>query len=137
MNKNTKIEHSGIVTSVSGDQATVTFITSSACTGCQASGVCDASGSKEKTVTATHHEEIHTGDHVRIFMEKTLGFRALFLGYLLPFFLVLTILIVLTTLSLPEVIAGVASLLLLPLYYYLLYLKKEKISNKFSFTIKK
>lgn len=137
MNKSNNIEHSGIVTSISGDQATVRFITSSACAGCQASGVCDASGTNEKIVTATSHEKIHPGDRVSIIMKESLGFRALFLGYLFPFLLVLTLLIVLTLLSFSEVIAGVASLLLLPLYYYLLYLRKEKIGSKFSFIIKK
>lgn len=137
MNANTNIEHSGIVTSVSGNQATVKFTTPPSCVGCLAAGVCDANGSNEKTVTATHHEELFPGDHVKIIMDKTLGFRALFLGYLLPFMFVLTLLIVLTVLSFHEVIAGVASLLLLPLYYYLLYLKKEQISSKFSFTLKK
>ena len=137
MNNNTNIVHSGIVTSVSEGQATVKFITPSACVGCQASGVCDMSGSNEKIITATCHEEICPGDQVKIIMDKALGFRALFLGYLLPFLLVVTLLIVLTILSFPEVIAGVVSLLLLPLYYYLLYLKKEKISSEFSFTIKK
>jgi sigma-E factor negative regulatory protein RseC len=137
MNKSNIIEHSGIVTSVTGNMATVRFLTSSACAGCQASGVCDAGGTNEKVVTARCDEEIHTGDHVSIIMKESLGFRALFLGYLLPFLLVLTLLIVLSLLSFSEVIAGVASLLLLPPYYYLLYLKKEKISNKFSFIIKK
>jgi sigma-E factor negative regulatory protein RseC len=74
---------------------------------------------------------------VMVMMEKSMGFKALFLGYLLPFMLVLTILVTFTALSFSEPVAGSIALISLLPYYLFIYLRKEKIGKKFSFTIKK
>ena len=131
------IEHIGIVQSIDDKHVTVSIQSNSACVGCMASGVCDVSGSEEKVVKASLTDNIRIGEMVNVVMQQSLGFRALFIGYLLPFIIVMVLLIVLSSLSLPELVSGLVALVSLIPYYLVIYLRKEKIGKDFSFTIKK
>ncbi|MDZ7738976.1 MAG: SoxR reducing system RseC family protein [Bacteroidales bacterium] len=137
MQKDNSIEHAGIVKSVEDGQVIVNIVSHPACAGCMASGICDLSSQESKEIQTTHYDKVNTGDPVTVVMEQSMGFRALFLGYLIPFLIVLTILITLTSLSVSEPVSGVAAFLSLVPYYLTIYLKKEKIGKSFSFTIKK
>jgi len=131
------IEHTGIVQSIEDKYVNVSIISGSSCSACHASGVCEVSGSEEKIIRAINTGDVKNGDPVMVLMERSLGFRALLIGYLLPFMLVLFMLITLTSLSVSEPVAGLIALLSLAPYYGIIYLRKEKIGTKFSFTIKK
>jgi sigma-E factor negative regulatory protein RseC len=132
-----KIEHTGIVQSIEDNHVNVSIISSSACAGCHAAGVCEVSSTDEKIIRTLKTIEVKRGEMVMVMMEKSMGFKALFLGYLLPFMLVLTILVTFTALSFSEPVAGSIALISLLPYYLFIYLRKEKIGKKFSFTIKK
>jgi len=131
------IEHTGIVQSIDSKSVIVSIHSHPSCSGCNASGICDISDKKEKLINAALTLDVKVGERVMVAMERTLGFRALFLGYLLPFLIVLSLLIVFTSLSVSEPITGLISLLSLVPYYIIIYLSKEKIGKKFSFTLKK
>jgi sigma-E factor negative regulatory protein RseC len=135
-NENT-IEHSGIVKSVDANHAIVDIVAHPACSGCIASGICDLSEEKNKEIRTLSDPGIKAGDRVLVVMKQSLGFRALFLGYLMPFIIVMVILIVMTALGLSEALAGISALLALVPYYAFIYFRKEKIGRSFSFTIKK
>lgn len=137
MPKDNSIEHTGIVKSVENGQVIVNIISHPACSACLASGICDLSGQESKEIKTTYSAEVNTGDPVTVMMQQSMGFRALFLGYLLPFLIVLTVLITLTALSVSEPLSGMAAFLSLVPYYLTIYYKKEKIGKSFSFTIKK
>lgn len=137
MQKDNSIEHAGIVKSVENGQVIVSIESHPACSGCMASGICDLSGQESKEIKTTHYDKVHTGDPVTVIMKQSMGFRALFLGYLIPFLIVLTILITLTSLSISEPVSGLAAVLSLVPYYLTIYLRKEKIGKSFTFTIKK
>ena len=66
-----------------------------------------------------------------------MGNKAVVFGYLLPFVLLVTTLLLLTSLSLAEWISGLISLAALIPYYLILYLRREKLSRTFIFTIRK
>jgi sigma-E factor negative regulatory protein RseC len=131
------IEHTGIVKSVKNKHVTVNIISHPACSGCIASGICDLSGRANKEIIASAGPEVKAGDQVLVVMKKSMGFRALFLGYLFPFIIVMLILIVLTSLSVSESLSGITALFSLVLYYTIIYLRKEKVGKSFSFTIKR
>ena len=137
MQEQEKIEHAGVVQSIDDKYVNVSITSMSACSGCHAAGVCEVSGSEEKIIRAVNTSDIKPGERVMVIMERSLGFRALFIGYLLPFLIVMFLLVLLSSLSLSEPVAGIFALLSLGPYYLLLYLRKEKIGQKFSFTIKK
>ncbi len=137
MENNNTIEHTGIVKSIENNYVNIAISSHPSCTGCAASGICDVSGENEKLIRAGRNIDLSPGDRVMVVMEQSLGYRALLLGYILPFITVLIILITLTSLSVHELLAGLISIGAMAVYYLVIYLNKEKISRKFSFTIKK
>jgi len=137
MQNDNTIEHTGIVKSIENKRVTVSILSHPACSGCIASGICDLSGSPNKEIHANPGPEVKVGDRVLVVMKGSMGFRALFLGYLLPFIIVVLLLIVLTSLSISEPISGIIALFSLVPYYIIIYLRREKVGKGFSFIIKK
>ena len=75
------------------------------------------------------------GQEVVVAMKKSLGGKAVFLGYLLPFLLLIGVLITVLTLSGDEGIAGLSAIGILIPYYLVLYLLRDRLKKTFSFSI--
>ncbi|MFO8021664.1 MAG: SoxR reducing system RseC family protein [Perlabentimonas sp.] len=137
MTKKTKtVEHIGKVQEVSTNTVLVNIISQSACSACHAKGACGMADASEKTVQVNkpnHHYAI--GQEVKVLLKQSLGFRALMLGYVTPFLIVLFTLILLTAIEVPEGRAGLASLSTLVPYYFGLYILRDRVSKQFSFDI--
>lgn len=132
----TEINHEGTVTKNSDDTVIVSISSSSACSGCHAKGSCSMLGSEEKFIEIHGKYNVKPGDIVNVVMMQSMGFRALTFGYLLPFFAVIITLFVLVSLDYPELTAGLLSLSVLAPYYLILYLCRERINEKFTFSLK-
>jgi positive regulator of sigma E activity len=130
------IEHDGIVKSSDKKSVTVTIFATSACSGCHAEGICSLSGREEKTVEIPGIYDVLPGDNVTILMKQSTGYSAVFLGYVLPLILVVALLIILASLSVSELAAGIGALSLLIPYYLTLYFFRNRINKKFTFTLK-
>lgn len=137
MQNDNTIEHTGIVKSVEGKHVIVNIVSHPACSGCMASGICDLSEQGNKEIKAAGSMDVKAGDKVLVVMKQSMGFRALFLGYLFPFLLVMLILILMTSFSVSEPVSGITALSSLVPYYSIIYLTKNKIGKSFSFTIKR
>lgn len=130
------IEHNGTVQESGINHVTVLISSASACASCHAEGSCTMSGAKEKIIDVTGSYHVATGDKVTVLMKQSAGFTALFLGYIFPLILVMTILIILVSLSVPELTAGLGAIAVLVPYYGALWLLRKHISKKFTFSIK-
>jgi len=130
------IEHAGVVQKSDANSVIVRILSETACAGCHAGESCSLSGVKEKMVEVNGNYNVSPGDNVTVLMKKSMGFTALFLGYVLPLIIFILILIILISLPLSELAAGLGSIGFLGIYYLLLYFFREKIRNKFIFTIK-
>lgn len=130
------IEHEGIVQKSDNNSVIVRISSDTACAGCHAEGSCNLSGVKEKMVEVKGSYNVSPGDNVTILMNKSMGYKALFLGYILPLILLVLTLVILISLSFPEAAAGLGSLGMLGIYYMLLYISRGRIGNKFNFKIK-
>lgn len=139
MEKVKQIEHEGIVKEITGNDLKVSIIAKSACLSCQLNTSCSVSDVEEKIidVSVNNPDFYQVGESIDVFFKQTLGYRALFLGYLLPFIIVLFVLIGTMFLTENEGISGLTALAVLFPYYLILYLKKDKIRKTFSFSIKK
>ena len=84
-----------------------------------------------------HKGGFTTGEKVSVILKKSLGYKAVVLGYVLPFFIVLLFLILFTLVLDSEALAGIYSLTLLIPYYLLIYYFRNTIRREFSFTIRK
>ncbi len=132
-----QISHTGIIKKLSDKTIIVNIINESACASCHAKGACSAADMKDKEVEIHSFEGDYTvGQHVTIVGKTVQGFKALFLGYLLPFIIVLSILIISTALNASESTSGLLALGSLIPYYFVLYLFRNRLKKTFEFEIK-
>ena len=138
MNGIKTIEHKGIVKEANSNKLIVSIITNSSCASCEAKGSCSSSEIEEKEIEIKKFDGIYkVGEQVVVFLKESLGFRALFLGYLLPFIIIMTVLIITTTIGLSEGLAGLMALGSLGPYYTVIFFINKKLKKTFSFSIKK
>ncbi len=131
-----KVLHAGVIQEVSENKITVVIINASACSSCHAKGACLASDMKEKEIEIYHFSgNYHPGQQVNIVGRTSQGFKAAFYGYILPFMLVFTTLIISVSISNNEGLSGLLSLAILIPYYAVLYFFRNKIKSSFEFEI--
>jgi sigma-E factor negative regulatory protein RseC len=130
------INHEGIVLSNDGINVIVSISSTSACSGCQAEGSCNLSGEVEKKIEVHGNYDVKSGERVTIIMKQSMGYLALFLGYLFPGIMVVAVLITLISIKVTELFSGLISIAILIPYYTLLFFIRERINKKFTFTLK-
>ena len=138
MVKGEPVTHKGIVDSIHTNQIKVKFTNLSACAECHAKSVCSAADMEDKEVMVNDKAGIYrTGDHVDVIMSKKQGFQAVLIGYVYPFLVVLALLVLLTESGISELRSGIISAGSLIPYYLIVFLLKDRINNKFQFSIRK
>jgi sigma-E factor negative regulatory protein RseC len=131
------IEHEGIIDHITGNVAHVKIESVSACASCQAKGICSAADQETKFLDVPlPDDQFHQGDTVIVMVAKRLGFRAVALGYVYPFLLLMGVLVGLLAAGAAEMKAGGYALLSIVPYYLLLYLFRNRLSSSFIFSIK-
>jgi positive regulator of sigma E activity len=129
------IGHEGIVQSRSQNMVVVKITSSSACSSCHAGNACGMAGREEKLIEVSGSYDLKPGDNVKVIMKQEEGYSALMLGYIFPLIIVLVTLITLSSLSVPELKAGLGSIVSLILYYIILRLFRRKIGQRFTFSL--
>ena len=133
-----QVEHEGTVASIDGNTMIVRIVASSACGGCAAKGSCMPMGNKDMDIRVESFSgNFIAGEQVKVVMQQSLGMRALCIGYVIPFLLTLTTLIIVYQTTKNELVSGLSSLFVLVPYYVMLKLFNQKISKTFGFTVKK
>ena len=122
---NNKIKHSGIVESVEEGCVCIRIVQSSACSACKVAAHCTASESKEKMIEVSTSEAslYHKGDSVVVTAD------------LLPLILMVIALVGVLKATRSEGAAALSALGILIPYYVVLYLFRNKLKNKLSFSI--
>lgn len=132
------IEHLGRVEQIAGNVVTVNFTTQSACASCHAKGACSVSEIQEKVLEIINPGiSVKVGEQVWIVLKQSMGFKALFLGYVLPLILLILFLITFISIFNNEAIGGLLSLFVLAVYYGVLFFARKKIDKQFSFGLRK
>ncbi len=131
------IEHLGRVEQIAGNVVTVNFTTQSACASCHAKEACSVSEIQEKVLEIINPGiSVKVGEQVWIVLKQSMGFKALFLGYVLPLILLILFLITFTSIFNNEAIGGLLSLFVLAVYYGVLFFARKKIDKQFSFGLR-
>lgn len=131
------IEHEGIIDHIDGDMARVKIDSVSACATCHAKGVCSAADHEEKFLDIPlKGASYRQGDPVFVQVTNHVGFKAVLLGYVYPFLLLMAVLIGMLAAGAAELRAGAVALLSVIPYYLLLYLVRKRLSKSFTFSIK-
>lgn len=136
---NNNIKHLGIVESIDGPHVRVKILQSSACSSCSVKGHCNISETKEKIIDIFDGEKARyctVGQQVMVCGTTSMGMKAVFLAFVLPFLVLLAALFVtMRVTDGDEAISALVSLCTLIPYYILIYLFRNKISRTFSFTL--
>ena len=83
---------------------------------------------------ASHYQK---GDQVMVVADTAVGFRASLYGYLLPLILMVVTLVGVLAAIHSEGLAAVSALGILIPYYVLLFLMRNKLRNRLSFTLER
>lgn len=131
-----KISHRGFVTRVSDKALFVNILNESACSSCHAKGTCIATDTKEKEIEiSVFRKNYSPGQEVTVTMNEKNGFRAVGLGYGIPFIILTASLIIFKSLNLNDLMAGLLSICMLVPYYIALYFFRENLKQTFTFEI--
>ena len=156
------IKHDGVIIGLNEDgTALVRIVQTSACAACKAKAMCASAESAEKEMTVvllgengkvktennstqpytTLHvstQSYHVGDTVEVIVQQKMGWKAVVLAYLLPFFVMLAVMLIGNAIwAVREEILGTVALCAMALYYLLLGMFKDKLQKEFSFTARK
>ena len=101
--------------------------------------------SSEKTTTLNNIEQslnnveqYKLGDTVEVMVQQKMGWKAVVLAYLLPFFVMLAVMFIGNAIwAVREEILGTVALCAMAMYYLVLGMFKDKLQKEFSFTAKK
>ncbi len=131
------ITHEGRVLRAPGNgTADVEIIAAGACSGCHAKSVCSAGQSDTRVITVKSEAALNPGDHVTVVMQLSQGFRALAIGYIIPFVVLITAFLITTFAGAGELASALLSFAALGLYYLAIWLLRSKVGEKFEFKIK-
>ena len=151
------IKHDGIIIALNEDgTALVRIVQTSACAACKAKAMCASAESAEKEMRVTLLMdngrpmgygvldadkpllEYKVGDAVEVMVQQKMGWKAVVLAYLLPFFVMLAVMFIGNAIwAVREEILGTAALCAMAVYYIVLGLFKDRLQKEFSFTAKK
>lgn len=132
------IKHNGVIRTEDNEKYYISIVSKSACAACSARGACNITEIKEETVEVykNKNDKYKIGERVEVLMEKSQGARAVVLGYILPFVLLLVTLIISLNVFDDEGIAGLLALAILIPYYLVLYYFRNRVNDSFVFKIR-
>ena len=132
------VEQQGMVEEVVGHRVFVRIRQISACGSCRARSMCSMTEMEDKLIEANDNSQHLTrGDKVSIIMKRSMGNKAVILGYMIPFLLLITVLLVLSSLLIKEWITGLTAVLILVSYYAILHLFRDRLKKAFTFSLRK
>ena len=135
------IKHDGIIIALNENgTALVRIVQTSACAACKAKAMCASaeSAEKEMTVVLLGDEQWAVGNEVEVMVQQKMGWKAVVLAYLLPFFVMLAVMFIGNAIwAVREEILGTVALCAMALYYLVLGMFKDKLQKEFSFTARK
>jgi sigma-E factor negative regulatory protein RseC len=138
MTQTNPIAHEGTVTEVFDAGVDVAIVSEAACGSCQLKKACGMDESTEKIITVFTPDArfLHVGDRVEVLMKPTMGYRAIVIAYVVPVAVVLAALAVLVRAGVAEIISAGAAIGFLAVYYFIVYLFRDRIGKSIRFEIR-
>ncbi len=139
-----QICHPGVVERIEGSELLVKIESQAACGKCQAKSYCGMGESAEKAIgvdlrdnsSGWRPQDFYPGQPVEVILSRALGYRALFMGYLLPFLILVASLILMFYTTGNEGLSALVAVLLMAPYYGLLYRYRHKLRQTFRFSVR-
>ena len=139
MDKKKSVDHKGTIIEITESNIRVEIINKSMCAACHAKGFCTTGDTKDKIIDVAYlnRGEYSVVDSVVVTMRRSMGFKAVWISYVIPLLILLIFLLTLHSLGFGELLAGLSSVLAVGVYYLVVYLLRDRISTDFVFTIAK
>ena len=135
-----KINHSGVVETVDGEHLRVRILQTTACSACKVAGHCSAAESKEKIVDVVLGKgsvDYKVGDNVVVSTTQSAVGKALFVGFLLPFGVMVVALLVAIVVTSDELVSALVAIASLVPYYLIIYMLRDRLGRSVTFSIEK
>ena len=136
-----KIEHQGVVESIEGSHVRVNIVQVAACSGCKARSLCSSSESKEKIIDVYEDDAVmkyKIGEPVKVCGALSMGKQAVRLAFGVPVVMIVVwMLVAIVWLKLGELTSVGILAALLTVYFYILYINKDRMAKHFAFWIEK
>ena len=138
MAKKNEIRHSGRILEITPDFTTVQIVVSSACSSCHAKAMCGMSEDEEKVimVPTDPYAEHKVGDEVQVMTKMSMGMKAVWISYVIPLAILMILILSLSGVIGNEVYRALVAIGGVAVYYFFIWLFREKLSNEFTFYIK-
>ena len=139
MSNKKNVSHKGTIVEISEGNIKVEIINKYMCAACHAKGFCSAGDTKDKIIDVQYYNngEFSLGDEVEVTMKRSMGFKAVWISYVIPLVILMIFLLTLQGLGFSELCAGLSAAFAVTVYYLVVYLFRDKIADKFVFTIAK
>ncbi len=133
------ISHKGKIVKITPQVTTVAFVQHGACSECHAAGLCSMGDVAQKVVElpTDPYNKHAEGDEVEVLLKASMGFKAVYLAYLVPLVILLAAILGLMALGVGEVVAGLSGIAAVGVYYLLLWLFRSRLQTEYVFTIKR
>ena len=137
MAKKNEIKHSGKILEITPDFTTVQIVVSSACSSCHAKGLCGMSEDEEKVimVPTDPYSDHKVGDEVQVLTKMTMGLKAVWISYVIPLAVLMILILSLSSVIGNELVLGLVSIAGVALYYFGIWLFRDRLSDEFVFYI--
>ena len=131
------ISHEGVVTKITDDELEIKILAQSACAACHAKSACGMGEQAEKilTVPRPKGKDFAINQKVNVRMAIGQGNKAAVLAYLIPILLLLAVLFTCLGLGVNEGLSALISIVALIPYYIVLYLRRDKLKQKFDYIV--
>ena len=133
-----EISHKGRIVSVGAEVTEVEILQTSACASCHARNMCGYSDEKKKIVPVPTNAfaMLKEGDEVELCMKSSMGFKAVWISYVIPLVVMVAAVLVCYMAGVGELASGLVAIGSLVLYYALVFCFRKKLENEFVFYIK-
>ena len=133
-----EVSHKGIITEITPELTTVEILSTSACAECHAKGMCGMSEQKIKqiSVPTDPYSDRKPGDEVEVVLKKSMGLKAVWISYVIPLFILMILILSLSSVTVHEVYTGLGAIAGVAVYYLVIYLFRDKLAGDFVFYIK-
>ena len=132
------IAQKGTVEHVTNQFITVRVHREASCGQCGARTLCYMGEGTERVFEIRDFDSgIQTGDQVAVQITRSMGNKAVVIGYLLPFILMISVMLILNAMGYSEGVTGLLSLSSLIPYYLVLYLIRNRLRKTFAVSVRK
>lgn len=134
------VTHSGKVIGVFRDTVTVAVESSEACGSCASRSACSLgvqSNTRNILITTPNASSFSVGEIVRVATRTQMGLLAVLLCYAMPAVVLVAVLAAAVLCGVSEGVAALISLGSVAIYFGILWLLRDKLAQKISFTIEK